>query len=197
VELHGGSVRAESPGEGQGATFTVSLPLTVIYPELDQPQERRHPKLVTGVPMPPDQCADIAGIKVLVLDDEPDARALVKRLLEDCNAVAIVAASTDEAVEKVRTELPDVIASDIGMPHEDGYSFIRRVRDLPPDQGGNTPAVALTAYARAEDRVKAIMAGFQCHISKPVEPAELIAMIASLSGRNQERAIYADEERGG
>jgi len=186
VELHGGTVRAKSPGEGQGATFTVSLPLTVIHSEPDLPQERVHPTLKTGIPIPLDQCADLAGIKVLVLDDEPDARALVKRFLEDCNAIAILAPSSEEAVEKVRTERPDVIASDIGMPEEDGYTFIRRVRALSPDQGGNTPALALTAYARSEDRIKAITAGFQCHISKPVEPAELIAMIASLAGRNRD-----------
>jgi CheY-like chemotaxis protein len=122
---------------------------------------------------------------VLVVDDEPDARALLKRLLEDCDAIVTVAASADEAVERVQIDRPDVIASDIGMPTEDGYSLIRRVRALPSEQGGDTPAVALTAYARAEDRVKAVMAGFQHHISKPVEPAELIAMVASLAGRTR------------
>lgn len=186
VELHGGTVHAKSPGEGKGATFTVSLPVTVIHPEPDRAEERRREKSMPAIPVPPDKCADIAGVKVLILDDEPDARALVKRFLEDCNADAILAPSSEEALEKVRAERPDVIVSDIGMPNEDGYSFIRRVRALAPHEGGNTPALALTAYARAEDRVKALLAGFQSHISKPVEPAELIATIASLAGRNRD-----------
>jgi len=193
VELHGGSVCAKSSGEGQGATFTVSLPMPVIHPEPEPSIERRHPG-ANDVPVSSVECPDIAGVKVLVLDDEPDARALVKRFLEDCSAVVILAASADEALEKVRTERPDVIASDIGMPTEDGYSFIRRVRALQPEQGGNTPALALTAYARAEDRIKAVMAGFQHHVSKPVAPAELIAMIASLAGRTQDGPGYTDED---
>jgi hypothetical protein len=183
VELHGGQVGAKSLGEGQGATFTVSLPQTVAPPEPVLSEEPGHAPRAGGIPAAREVGADIAGIKVLVVDDEPDARALVKRLLEDCNAVVILATCAQEAVQRVQTERPDVIASDIGMPIEDGYSLIRRVRALGPEQGGNTPALALTAYARAEDRVKAVMAGFQQHVSKPVEPAELIAMVASLAGR--------------
>ena len=154
-----------------------------MHPEPDRAEERRRQKLMPAIPVPPDKCADITGVKVLVLDDEPDARALVKRFLEDCNAVAILAPSSEEALEKVRTERPDVIASDIGMPNEDGYYFIRRVRALAPDEGGNTPALALTAYARAEDRRRAVLAGFQTHVAKPVEAGELLAMVASAAGR--------------
>jgi len=117
---------------------------------------------------------------VLVVDDEPDSRSLLQRLLEDCRAVVSTASSSAEAFERLIGERPDVLVSDIGLPVEDGYTLIRRVRALTPDQGGRTPAIALTAYARPEDRMKAIMAGFQHHVSKPVEPAELITMVASV-----------------
>ena len=186
VELHGGTVHARSPGEGQGATFVVSLPLTAIHPDPSPAQERRHPK-TPEYRLPSEPCANLAGTKVLVVDDEPDVRSLVKRFLEDCEAIVVIAGSADEAFGLVPTERPDVIVSDIGMPGEDGYSLIRRVRALSPEEGGDTPALALTAYARAEDRVRAVMAGFQQHVAKPVEPAELIALVASLAGRAKTR----------
>jgi CheY-like chemotaxis protein len=131
----------------------------------------------------PGHCAQVAGLRVLVVDDEPDARALLRRLLEDCQATVFGAGSAEEAALIVESKRPDVIVSDIGMPGEDGYTLIHRVRSLPANRGGNTPAVALTAYARSEDRVTAILAGFQHHISKPVEPAELIAVVASAANR--------------
>ncbi len=127
----------------------------------------------------------IEGLKVLVVDDEPDARALVKRVLEECRALVIVAASAAEAFERLVAERPDVLVSDVGMPEEDGFSLIRRVRALGPEQGGDTPAVALTAYARAEDRMNAVAAGFQHHVAKPVEPGELITMVASLAQKGK------------
>jgi PAS domain S-box-containing protein len=180
LELHGGSVRASSPGKAQGATFTVSLPLTVVHAEPDPSLERRHPR-AANTPVLPDICDRLAGLKVLVVDDEPDARALVKRLLEECQAVVIVAASAAEALERLLADRPDVLVSDIGMPEEDGYALIKQVRALGPERGGNVPAVALTAYARAEDRINAVVAGFQMHVAKPVEPAELITVIAALA----------------
>jgi CheY-like chemotaxis protein len=183
VELHGGSVRVKSAGVGQGSTFAVSLPLTVVQPETDPDGERHHPRVPSSTSVPPDACAQIAGVKVLVVDDEADARALVRRLLEDCKAQVVTAGSAAEALELVRTEKPDVLVCDIGMPGEDGYSLIRRVRALGPEHGGLVPSAALTAYARSEDRVKAILAGFQMHLAKPVEPAELIATVAGLAGR--------------
>jgi CheY-like chemotaxis protein len=186
VELHGGSISAKSAGEGKGSTFTVALPMTVIQPDVVEPVAKRHPT-AKGTPVSVEHCADIAGLKVLVVDDEPDARALMKRLLESCHAKVIVAASAQEAVERVQSERPDVIASDIGMPGEDGYSLIRRVRALPADQGGETPAMALTAYARGEDRVKALTAGFQYHVAKPIDPGELISLVASLAGRTRSK----------
>jgi PAS domain S-box-containing protein len=184
VELHGGSVRAKSPGKKQGTTFTVALPLTPMHPDPQPAQERRHPK-APDPSLAPEACAEIAGVTVLVVDDEPDARALVQRFLEDCDAKVTATGSAAEALKLVQQLRPDVLVSDIGMPTEDGYSLIRNVRALDPKKGGDTPAIALTAYARAEDRVNAIMAGFQHHVSKPVEPAELIAMIASLTSRKR------------
>ena len=184
VELHGGSVRVHSDGPGQGTTFRVLLPLTLLHPAPDPVEgERRHPRAGSSGLSVASEGIDLAGIKVLVVDDEPDSRALVKRLLEDRQASVRTAGSATEAMELFRAEKPDVLVSDIGMPQEDGYSLIRQVRALGADRGGAVPAVALTAYARAEDRMKAILAGFQMHVSKPVEPAELLTMVASLSGR--------------
>ncbi len=180
VELHGGSICARSAGPGQGATFTVSLPVMVVHPEPEPLPERRHPSS-RNTPMVSDNCSRITGVRVLVVDDEADARALIKRLLEDCQASVTTAATGAEAFERVQSERPDVLVSDIGMPGEDGYALIRRIRALGPERGGAIPAIALTAYARSEDRIKAVQAGFQHHVAKPVEPAELVTMIASLS----------------
>ena len=179
VELHGGTIRAKSPGKGQGASFVVSLPLLVVHPDVEPLSLRRHPTAETA-PVPLESWVPIAGVRVLVVDDEPDARALLRRLLEECDAVVTTAASANEALAALQSQRPDVLVSDIGMPEEDGFTLIRRVRSLPVEQGGRTPAIALTAYARAEDRVKAVVSGFQHHLSKPVEPMELIAVVASL-----------------
>ena len=157
--------------------------MAVIHAEPQSGSGGRHPwGPGDGTAAVTDTCAKIAGVKVLVVDDENDARDVVRRLLENCDAVVITAATAAEAFEKIQVEQPDVIVSDIGMPDEDGYSLIRRIRALGTD-AGNVPAVALTAYARAADRVRSILSGFQMHLPKPVEPAELIAVIASLSKR--------------
>jgi len=182
IELHGGSVRAKSPGQNRGTTFTVALPLTPVHPEPDPAPDRRHPRASTES-LGRGACAEIAGVSILVVDDEPDARALIQRFLEDCDAKVTTAASAAEAIKLVPELRPDVLVSDIGMPVEDGYSLMRKVRALDPQHGGDTPAVALTAYARAEDRVNAVRAGFQHHVAKPVNPIELVAMIASLTKR--------------
>jgi CheY-like chemotaxis protein/two-component sensor histidine kinase len=182
VELHGGSVRANSPGPGAGATFVVSLPVTAIHPEPEVSFERRHSPADLSEP-PCDGLAPLDGVEVLVVDDEPDSRALLQRLLEDCEAKVTTASSAAEALRCVESDRPDVLVSDIGMPGEDGYSLIRQVRAMPAEHGGATPAIALTAYARAEDRVRVLRAGFQHHLSKPVEPAELIAVVVSLAQR--------------
>ena len=118
-----------------------------------------------------------------MVDDSADARDLIKRLLEDCAAEVLTAGSVDEALVLVETEKPDVLISDIGMPDADGFELLKRVRALGPDRGGKVPAIALTAFARSEDRTRALRAGFLVHVSKPVDPSELIATVASVAGR--------------
>ena len=165
-----------------------SLPLLSVSSEAKDTSDRRHPARSEGanhdVSDPVTRFADFAGLKILVVDDEADARALMRRLFEDCRATVLEASSAAEALSLLRSARPDVLVSDIGMPGESGYMLIRSIRVLPPDAGGATPAVALTAYARTEDRMQAILAGFQHHVTKPVEPAELIAMVASLAKRS-------------
>ena len=188
VELHGGTVLAKSPGVGKGATFTVTLPLTPVHADPEPDVERRHPQAASGeYHADDDACVKLSGVRVLVVDDEPDARALLKRLLENCEAVVTTAASASEALEALRRAKPDVVISDIGMPGEDGYALIRMIRALPLDEGGDVPAVALTAYARSEDRTRALLSGFQSHVAKPVEPTELVATVASLARRSGRR----------
>nr|MDQ3349971.1 PAS domain S-box protein [Acidobacteriota bacterium] len=179
VELHGGTVRGKSGGAGQGATFCVELPLVILHAP-DESAHRAHPASRGHAPPAIDH-PSLDGIKVLAVDDEPDARGLVRRVLEGCGASVLLASSAAEALDLIRRERPDVILSDIGMPVEDGYDLIRKVRALPPEEGGRTPAAALTAFARAEDRMRALRAGFQTHVAKPVEPAELTAVVASLA----------------
>jgi PAS domain S-box-containing protein len=182
VELHGGKVRARSSGEGQGASFAIELPITVVQ-QAELQSNREHPRTPAMLSASLDH-PSLAGITVLALDDEPDARNLLRHVLESCGAKVILAASAQEAMPLVMSEKPDMIVSDIGMPGEDGYEFIRRVRSLRPEEGGRTPAAALTAFARAEDRTRALRAGYQSHIAKPVEPAELTAVVASLAVRH-------------
>jgi len=183
VELHGGTIQATSAGRGQGSTFTVTLPHSAAAAEQAlEPQPRgREPTRAAG-PMNGDGTT-LEGVKVLVVDDEPDARALVKRLLEDRRATVVVAGSAADALALLRAEQPTVLVTDIGMPGEDGYALIRNVRALGSAGGGDTPAVALTAYARSEDRAKSIQLGFQAHVAKPVEAAELVTAVAALAGR--------------
>jgi signal transduction histidine kinase/CheY-like chemotaxis protein len=177
VELHGGSVGAESAGEGEGTTFTVCLPLRALRDT--GTSSREHPTTgkapSAGIPE-----VSLAGIVVLVVDDEPDARELVASLLGDAGAEVLTAASADEGLTLVKARRPDVIVSDIGMPNRDGYQFIGDVRCLAGSEGGWTPAIALTAFARSEDRTRAMLAGYQVHVSKPIEPRELVATIKSL-----------------
>jgi len=186
VELHGGSITATSAGQNKGATFRLSLPLmsTSVDPGESKESRKHRAQAVTAPPESGElQEVKLGGLTILVVDDEPDARSLVQRVLEDHEAHVITAASAEEAVATLIRERPDVLVSDIGMPREDGYSLIRRVRSL-RDQVANIPAIALTAYARAEDRMEAIHAGYQLHLSKPVEPIELAAMIENVVRRS-------------
>jgi PAS domain S-box-containing protein len=184
VELHGGSVRVNSEGVGQGSTFVIALPFTVLHGSPEPKTERRHPRLSPKRIGTADVDVDIKGIRVLLVDDEKDARALVTSLLESCHAVVTAAESANDAMALLQESKFDLLVSDIGMPGEDGYSLIKRVRSLGLTAGGDIPAIALTAYARLEDRVKAIAAGFQMHVAKPVEPVELITVVAAAVGRN-------------
>jgi PAS domain S-box-containing protein len=179
VELHGGTASVASEGEGHGATFTLRLPGRgrETAPPLAAP-ELRAP---AGTP-------SLEGLSVLVVDDEADARDLVASILRESGATVRAVASAAEAFPLLRAEPPAVLVSDVGMPGEDGYGLIRRVRALPATAGGVTPAVALTAYARPQDRTRALLEGFQLHLSKPVEPEELVAAVANLGGRLTRRS---------
>ncbi|NUO47568.1 MAG: PAS domain S-box protein [Polyangiaceae bacterium] len=178
VELHGGHVSVDSGGVGKGATFTVSIPISATRPT---PAEIIRPPVT---PIEPRRVATepaLAGKRVLVVEDDDDGRAVLVRILEESRARVSQAANVEQAMKLVEHAPPDLIASDIGLPDEDGYAFIRKLRALPADRGGNTPAVALTAYARAEDKSQAMEAGFDSHLAKPVDPTELIAVLSSLS----------------
>ena len=177
IEQHGGTVRVDSEGEGRGACFTVELPAA------NQQLMARTGRAPYSPPSPltPDiVLRDLSLVKVLVVDDEPDARDLIKRILSDCNAVVTVADSARAALEAFRAAPPDVLVSDLGMPDMDGFGLLAEVRKLGAAGGGNVPAVALTAFARSEDRLRALEAGFAAHISKPVEPSQLIATVANM-----------------
>ena len=178
VELHGGTVRAKSAGEGKGSTFVVNLPSASI-----RPSERREHPTTPKAPTLDCQELDLGGVKVLLIDDDPDARTFITRLLTQCMAEVRTAASAEEGLTLLRGFTPHVLISDIGMPGKDGYELIREVRDLTPEAGGKVPAIALTAFARSEDRTRALMSGYQIHIAKPIEPQELLATVGSLAGR--------------
>src|SRR5271157_899775 len=186
VELHGGSVRVKSSGTGKGATFIVSLPMTVLHP-LQEPWERGHPQSKPR-DLPSVPAISLNNVSVLVIDDELDARNLLKLLLESAGAVVYLAPSAEQGMEHLLTKSVDVLICDIGMPDVDGYSLMRRIRALDDGQKSEVAAVALTAYARLEDRTEAMSAGFQNHLPKPVEPAELLAVVHSLANPRSKRA---------
>jgi signal transduction histidine kinase len=178
VELHGGTARAESAGPGFGASFEVRLPLRAAEPERRVREPRSHEERKPSLSCPP----NVPGLRILVVDDEADARDLVSTLLERCGAQVRVASSVREAMAEMKRFRPDVVLSDLAMPDEDGYALIRRIRALPAAEGGRVPAAALTAHARGEDRRKTLLAGFNMHVPKPVDPEELLAVVASLGG---------------
>ena len=174
VELHGGSVVAESPGEGKGATFVVKLPLMIAEVRQEPIADRAEPAL---------RDLSLAGIRVIVVDNDPAAVDLIAEVLTRAGGDVRGCASAETALQALGQWRPDVLVSDVEMPGLDGYTLIRKVRALAPEQGGKTAAVALTALSRPEDRIRSIMAGFNIHVSKPVDPAELTAIVASLAGR--------------
>ncbi|MBE9103557.1 PAS domain-containing protein [Nostoc cf. edaphicum LEGE 07299] len=169
VEAHGGTITAVSPGEGLGATFTVQLPLLNVEPEIKQIDELPQPAL------------ELTGIRVLAVDDDPDARELVTVLLTEYGAKVLTVASATEVLANLESFQPDVLVSDIGMPKVDGYSLIQQIRALTPEKGGKIPAIALTAYARVEDSQLVISSGYQLHLTKPLDPEELVQAVVALA----------------
>jgi len=180
VELHGGTIRASSPGEGQGATFSVELPISIMQVEAER--ARTHPT-AEGFESDSVVLPRLDGVHAFVVDDEPDARELLCRLLKDQGAVVTSFDSADSALTALKTSRPTVLVSDVGMPGMDGYQMIRSLRATEP-RDSRIPALALTAFARAEDRKKSLVAGFQAHLAKPFDVAELILVVADLVGRS-------------
>jgi PAS domain S-box-containing protein len=176
VELHGGSVRVKSPGEAQGSTFIVALP--VLHVRTEEPDRR--PGAQSLDPLESIELPDLDGVAVLIVDDEPDGRALIARILEGRRARPTCVSSAAEALDTLSREKVDILLSDIGMPDMDGFELIRRVRLLDDARSGQLPAIAITAYARPEDRQRSLLAGFHMHLSKPIEARELVASIAGL-----------------
>ena len=174
VELHGGSVQAASAGEGEGATFVIRLPFTGRIESY--PNEAPQPP-----PVPSDETVALDSLRVLLVEDEPDTLEYLQRLLQDHGGIVFTARSGQEALAIVGREHLEMLISDIGLPAMDGYDLMRQIRSQNGQSGYSIPAIALTAYARAEDRVRALEAGFDDHIAKPAEPASLLAIVSSLA----------------
>jgi PAS domain S-box-containing protein len=181
VEMHGGTVAASSPGAGQGATFTVRFP---IASEILLQREQQTPGPEWKGPTQPkqmDEQPNLDGVHVLVVDDDLDTLEMLKVILQNRGAEVVTASSAGDALEALEHSIPDALVSDLAMPGQDGYELIERIRQRGPELGGNIPAVALTAYARVEDRVRALTAGFQLYVPKPVDANELVAVVANLT----------------
>jgi CheY-like chemotaxis protein len=179
VELHGGAVRVDSKGPGHGSTFTVRLPAMMCSSAQPEAARAGEPapqtaRSATGEP-------DLSGVRVLLVDDEPDSRELMREVLERHRACVTAVGSVGEAIDALGEARPDVVVSDIAMPGADGFELIRHIRSRGAQGGGHLPALALTAYTRAEDRARALAAGFSMHASKPVQPSEIIAAVAQLA----------------
>jgi signal transduction histidine kinase/ActR/RegA family two-component response regulator len=180
TEMHGGTIEASSAGVGHGATFRVKIPLMIAHALRDD-APRVYPRSRSGAVGV--GAATLSGVQVLAVDDEPDALTLVREILEAAGARVATATSAEDALEKLVVEAPDVIVADLGMPRMDGFALINRLRHHDNSRVREVPAAALTAYARSEDRMKALQSGFQIHLAKPIDPAELVTTIASLAKR--------------
>jgi PAS domain S-box-containing protein len=181
VDLHGGSASVYSEGQDKGATFTITLPFVGVISnekEAEPVQSTQSEEVISFDGLP-----SLQGLKVLVVDDEADTRELIGEVLKECGSDVIITRSVEEALAALEQHKPDILISDLGMPDEDGYSLIEKIRALPSERGGDIPAAALTAYARAEDRMRVLRSGFQFHLPKPVDSAELVTVVASLAGR--------------
>jgi CheY-like chemotaxis protein len=207
VSMHGGTVTAESPGEGRGATFTVTLPIaprlndvmvpvSVVGTTDDSPTDAVHEHLA---PAPADHGnasarskhgvpPNLNGARVLVVDDDEDSRSLLREILAQSGALVVEAADAEGGLATLERERPDVVVSDIGLPGVDGYAFMERVRALPSNRGGQTPALAVTAFAGGENVRRALSVGYQRHLAKPIVPDDLLEVIAQLTGRVEDSA---------
>ena len=183
VELHRGTVHAASQGLGRGATFTVRLPISTGEPHGSRAAVLGERRIAASTASPMPRAPRLDGLRILVVDDSADGRALTSLLLTQAGATVTAVESVQEALQRLDEERPDVLVSDIGLPDDDGYGLIRRIRQQEAERGGFLPVVALTGYARAEDRDHVIAAGFQAHVVKPVDPAELMAAIARITSR--------------
>lgn len=179
-ELHGGTVRVKSAGLGQGSTFVVSLPVSILHATRDS-EGRQHP--TAGRDHCPPYAPRLDEVRVLIVDDDADAMELVSRVLKNCGALVTTAPSGADGLKLLLRACPDVVLADIGMPEMDGYQFVSQLRELEREGMRATPVIALTALARSEDRRRAMLAGFDLHLAKPVEPAELVATVGRLAGR--------------
>jgi signal transduction histidine kinase/CheY-like chemotaxis protein len=186
IEQHGGTVSAESEGEQQGSTFTVNLPIIAVNERADE-AESEADEIASQSQLNDSEL--LSGVRVLLVDDQPDARELLSLVLKHAGAEATSAASSAIALKMLVERRFDVLVSDIGMPDEDGFALISQIRSLSTEEGGSIPAIALTAYATDEDRQRALDAGFVEHLPKPVEPAELVAIVASLAARAESRHL--------
>jgi signal transduction histidine kinase/CheY-like chemotaxis protein len=184
VEMHGGSVHVASDGEEKGATFRVRLPLMIVHDTAAR-EPREHPRTEKQAPLT--GLRSLAGIRVLAIDDEEDALGLLRVVLEAAGAEVVTTSSAVDALQRIAEIKPDVLVTDLGMPQMDGFEFITRIRSSPDGATREIPAAALTAFARSEDRTKALDAGFEMHLAKPVDPAELVSSVATLVKRRPPR----------
>ena len=180
--MHGGSVHVASDGEGQGATFRVRLPLMIVH-SMGEREVREHPRTENRPPLT--ALGNLAGVRVLAIDDEEDALGLLRVVLEASGAEVFTMASARDALARLAEIAPDVLVVDLGMPEMDGFGFISQVRRSGTPRVRDIPAAALTAFARSEDRTKALRSGFEMHLAKPVDPGELVASVATLVRRSR------------
>jgi CheY-like chemotaxis protein len=180
VEMHGGTVDASSPGQGLGATFKVRFPAASAHLLQSEPRPPA-PGLKLTQANQAEGAHDLGGVRVLVVEDDLDTLEMLRAIFQNHGAEVIAASSADEALTALENTVPDALVSDLAMPEQDGYELIKRIRQRGADWGGNIPAVALTAYARVEDRARALTSGFQVYLPKPVDPHELVAVVAHLT----------------